>query len=265
MTAAEASAIKQRLIVALDLADPAKASTLATLLAPEVGMFKVGKQLFVNAGPNIVRTIHDLGGEVFLDLKFHDIPNTVAAAAVEAARLGVKLFNVHVSGGPEMMRQTAAAVEEVCEKESLRRPSVLGVTVLTSLDGSDLEALGIQGPVPAHVVRLARMAQEAGLAGVVCSAQEVPEIRRRLRRCLYAGHAGHPARGSAGRRSEAGHDSRATRCSPASTSSLWAGPSPAPTIRLRRPARWSPRWRGPWTETPGRSRSPVDVRRDHDH
>ena len=171
------TSIKQRLIVALDLADPAKARTLATLLAPEVGMFKVGKQLFVNAGPDIVRTIHDLGGEVFLDLKFHDIPNTVAAAAVEAARLGVKLFNVHVSGGPEMMRQTAAAVEEVCENDCLRRPSVLGVTVLTSLDDSDLEALGIQGGVPAHVVRLARMAQEAGLAGVVCSAQEVPEIR----------------------------------------------------------------------------------------
>jgi orotidine-5'-phosphate decarboxylase len=178
MTAAEASAIKQRLIVALDLADPAKATTLATLLAPEVGMFKVGKQLFVNAGPNIVRTIHDLGGEVFLDLKFHDIPNTVAAAAVEATRLGVKLFNVHISGGREMMRQTAAAVEEVCGKEGLRRPAVLGVTVLTSLDGSDLEALGIQGGVPAQVVRLAGVAQEAGLAGVVCSAQEVPEIRR---------------------------------------------------------------------------------------
>ena len=170
--------IKQRLIVALDLADPAKARTLATLLAPEVGMFKVGKQLFVNAGPNVVRMIHDLGGEVFLDLKFHDIPNTVAAAAVEATRLGVKLFNVHISGGREMMRQTAAAVEEVCEKEGLRRPSVLGVTVLTSLDGSDLEALGIRDGVPAQVVRLAGMAQEAGLAGVVCSAQEVPEIRR---------------------------------------------------------------------------------------
>ena len=173
-----ATDIKQRLIVALDLADPAKARTLATLLAPEVGMFKVGKQLFVNAGPNIVRTIHDLGGEVFLDLKFHDIPNTAAAAAVEAARLGVRLFNLHVSGGREMMRQTAAAVEEVCGKEGLRRPAVLGVTVLTSLDGSDLEALGIQGGVPAQVVRLAGMAREAGLAGVVCSAREVPEIRR---------------------------------------------------------------------------------------
>ncbi len=170
--------IKQRLIVALDLADPAKARTLATLLAPEVGMFKVGKQLFVNAGPNVVRMIHDLGGEVFLDLKFHDIPNTVAAAAVEATRLGVRLFNVHISGGREMMRQTAAAVAEVCGKEGLRRPSVLGVTVLTSLDGSDLEALGIRNGVPAQVVRLAGMAQEAGLAGVVCSAQEVPEIRR---------------------------------------------------------------------------------------
>ena len=173
-----ASGMRQRLIVALDLADPAGARTLATLLAPEVGMFKVGKQLFVNAGPDIVRMIHHLGGEVFLDLKFHDISNTVAAAAVEATRLGVKLFNVHASGGPEMMRQTAAAVEEVCGKEGLRRPSVLGVTVLTSLDGADLEALGIPGGVPAQVVRLAGMAQEAGLAGVVCSAQEVPEIRR---------------------------------------------------------------------------------------
>ena len=174
---AAASSVKQRLIVALDLADPARARTLATLLAPEVGMLKVGKQLFVNAGPDIVRMIHDLGGEVFLDLKFHDIPNTVAAATVEATRLGVKLFNVHASGGPEMMRQTAAAVEDVCAEEGLRRPSVLGVTVLTSLDDSDLDALGIGGGVAAQVVRLARMTQEAGLAGVVCSAQEVTEIR----------------------------------------------------------------------------------------
>ena len=176
MTAA-ASSVKQRLIVALDLADPEKARSLATLLAPEVGMLKVGKQLFVNAGPDIVRMIHDLGGEVFLDLKFHDIPNTVASAAVEAARLGVRLFNIHVSGGREMMRQTAAAVEEVCGNEGLRRPSVLGVTVLTSLDGPDLEALGMQGDVRTQVVRMAGMAQEAGLAGVVCSAQEAQEIR----------------------------------------------------------------------------------------
>ncbi len=176
MTAA--AAIRQRLIVALDLADPARARTLATLLAPEVGMFKVGKQLFVNAGPDVVRMIHDLGGEVFLDLKFHDIPDTVAAAAVEATRLGVRLFNVHASGGLEMMRQTAAAVEEVCGKEDLRRPSVLGVTVLTSLDEADLETLGIPGGVPAQVARLAGTAQEAGLAGVVCSAREVPDVRR---------------------------------------------------------------------------------------
>ncbi len=175
---AVASSAKQRLIVALDLADPARAKTLATVLAPEVGMLKVGKQLFTSAGPDIVRTIQDLGGEVFLDLKFHDISNTVAAAGVEAARLGVRLFNVHASGGPEMMRQTAAAVEEVCEKEGLRRPSVLGVTVLTSLDDSDLDAMGIQGGVSAQVLRLAGMVQEAGLAGVVCSAQEATDIRR---------------------------------------------------------------------------------------
>ena len=173
-----ASEVKQRLIVALDLADAARARTLATLLAPEVGMFKVGKQLFVNSGPDIVRMIHDLGGEVFLDLKFHDIPNTVAAAAVEATRLGVRLFNIHIFGYRDMMCQTAAAVEEVCENEGLRRPAVLGVTVLTSLNDSDLEALGIPEGVSAQVVRLARMAREAGLAGVVCSAREVPDIRR---------------------------------------------------------------------------------------
>ena len=177
MTDAE-NTVRQRLIVALDLADAGRAKALATGLAPEVGMFKVGKQLFVSAGPDVVRMIHGLGGEVFLDLKFHDIPNTVAAAAVEAARLGVKLFNVHASGGREMMRQTAAAVAETCGKEGLRRPSVLGVTVLTSLDGADLEAQGIRGDVPGQVVRLAEMTQEAGLAGVVCSAREVPDIRR---------------------------------------------------------------------------------------
>ncbi len=175
MTAAD---VRQRLIVALDLADPAKAKTLATRLAPEVGMFKVGKQLFLRAGPDIVRTIRGLGGEVFLDLKFHDIPNTVSAAAVEAAWLEVKLFNVHIAGGGAMMRQTAAAVADVCAKESLRRPSMLGVTVLTSLDGTDLEAQGIGGGVPAQVVRLARMARDSGLAGVVCSAREVRDIRR---------------------------------------------------------------------------------------
>ena len=174
-----ASSMKQRLIVALDLADLERAKELAAVLAPEVGLFKVGKQLFVNAGPDVVRTIHDLGGEVFLDLKFHDIPNTVAAAAVEAARLGVRLFNVHASGGREMMLETAKAVDEVAEKEGPRRPAVLGVTVLTSLDQADMETLGIRGGVAVQVVRLADMTREAGLAGVVCSAQEAPDIRRR--------------------------------------------------------------------------------------
>ena len=174
-----ASSMKQRLIVALDLADLERAKDLAAVLAPEVGLFKVGKQLFVKAGPDVVRMIHDLGGEVFLDLKFHDIPNTVAAAAVEAARLGVRLFNVHASGGREMMLETAKAVDEVAEKEGLRRPAVLGVTVLTSLDQADMEALGIRGGVAAQVTRLADMTREAGLAGVVCSAREAPDIRRR--------------------------------------------------------------------------------------
>jgi len=169
--------MKDRLIVALDVPDPIRAQELVELLATEVGLFKVGKQLFVNSGPTAVRMIHDRGGEVFLDLKFHDIPNTVAAASVEATRLGVRMFNLHAWGGFAMMRATATAVERVCCEESLRRPLILGVTVLTSLDQHDLEALGIGRTLEEQVARLARMAHEAGMSGVVCSAREVPQIR----------------------------------------------------------------------------------------
>lgn len=170
--------MKDRLIVALDVPDPVRAEQLVKLLAHEVGLFKVGKQLFVHSGPAIVRTIQESGGEVFLDLKFHDIPNTVAAAAVEATRLGVRMFNLHASGGFAMMRATASEVERVCREESLRPPWVLAVTVLTSLDQHDLDALGIRHSVEDQVIRLAGMAQQAGLAGVVCSAREAAQIRR---------------------------------------------------------------------------------------
>lgn len=169
--------MKERLIVALDLPDPARAEKLVKLLASEVGLFKVGKQLFVNSGPTTVRMIQDVGGEVFLDLKFHDIPNTVAAASVEATRLGVRMFNLHASGGSTMMHTTAAAVNRVCEEESLRQPWILAVTVLTSLDQQDLETLGVQQSLEQQVTRLACLAQDAGMSGVVCSAHEVPRIR----------------------------------------------------------------------------------------
>ena len=168
--------MKDRLIVALD-SDRATAEKHVELLASEVGMFKVGKQLFVSSGPSIVRRIHDMGGEVFLDLKFHDIPNTVAAASVEAARLGVRMFNLHASGGRAMMSTTAAAVTRACQQESLRQPWILAVTVLTSLDQADLESLGVQQTLEQQVIRLARLAKDSGMSGVVCSAHEVPPIR----------------------------------------------------------------------------------------
>jgi len=169
--------LRERLIVALDLDDLEKVKELIRLLAGEVGMFKVGKQLFTHAGPSVVKLIQESGGEVFLDLKFHDIPSTVAKAAVEAARLGAKMFNVHASGSLEMMRRTAKDVQRVCRQETLRRPIMLAVTVLTSLDKSDLKRVGISGGIADQVVRLAVLAEEAGMDGVVASPREVAQIR----------------------------------------------------------------------------------------
>src|ERR671922_305262 len=153
--------MRERLIVALDVDNIEHVKQLVRLLAPEVGMFKVGKQLFTCAGPQAVRVIQQIGGEVFLDLKFHDIPNTVAKAAVEATRLGVKMFNVHASGSLEMMRATVKEVRRICRQEKRRRPIILAVTVLTSLSKGDLEKVGVDGEVVYQVVRLALLAREA--------------------------------------------------------------------------------------------------------
>ena len=127
-------AAQTKLIVALDVPVRQQARELVALLKNEVGMFKVGSQLFTAAGPEFVREIVKSGVRVFLDLKFHDIPNTVAAAAVEATRLGVTLLNVHAAGGTEMMQRTADSVTDVAAREGLQRPSVIAVTVLTSSD-----------------------------------------------------------------------------------------------------------------------------------
>jgi orotidine-5'-phosphate decarboxylase len=140
-------------------------------------MFKIGKQLFTHAGPQAVRLIQELGGEIFLDLKFHDIPNTVAKAAIEATRMGVKMFNVHASGSLEMMRLTVKEVERVCRQEKRRKPIMLAVTVLTSLNQDDLKRVGVDGKVADQVVRLALLTKEAGMDGVVASPQEVGDIR----------------------------------------------------------------------------------------
>jgi orotidine-5'-phosphate decarboxylase len=169
--------MRDRLIVALDVDAMEQAKTLVEQLAGEVGMFKIGKQLFTHAGPQAVQLTKELGGEIFLDLKFHDIPNTVAKAAIEATRLGVKMFNVHASGSLEMMRTTVKEVERVCRREKVRRPIMLGVTVLTSLNQDDLQRLGVAHKVADQVVRLALLTKEAAMDGVVASPHEVADIR----------------------------------------------------------------------------------------
>jgi orotidine-5'-phosphate decarboxylase len=170
--------MRERLIAALDIDSLDQAQELVRMLAGEVGMFKIGKQLFTHAGPQAVRLIQELGGEIFLDLKFHDIPNTVAKAAIEATRLGVKMFNVHASGSLEMMRVTVKEVERVCRQERRRRPLMLAVTVLTSLNQEDLKRVGVDGKVADQVVRLALLTKEAGMDGVVASPHEVADIRK---------------------------------------------------------------------------------------
>src|SRR5438105_6713655 len=170
--------IRHRLIVALDVETFAEAERLVALLAKDVGVFKVGKQLFLHSGPEVVRMIHRYGVDVFLDLKFHDIPHTVARAGVEAARLGVRFFDLHASGSFEMMERTHAEVTRVCRREAIRRPKILAVTVLTSLGRSDLRRVGVAAEVEHQVVRLARLARKAGMDGVVTSPLEIARIRR---------------------------------------------------------------------------------------
>jgi orotidine-5'-phosphate decarboxylase len=171
-------AMRERLIVALDIDSLDQARELVRLLAADVGMFKIGKQLFTHAGPQAVRLIQELGGEIFLDLKFHDIPNTVAKAAIEATRMGVRMFNVHASGSLEMMRVTVKEVERVCRQEKRRKPIMLAVTVLTSLNQDDLKRVGVGGRVADQVVRLALLTKEAGMDGVVASPHEIGDIRQ---------------------------------------------------------------------------------------
>jgi orotidine-5'-phosphate decarboxylase len=145
-------------------------------------MFKVGHQLFTAYGPDIVRRIIGMGGRVFLDLKYHDIPNTVAKASAEAVKLGVSIFNVHSLGGLDMMKAAAAAAKEAAEKHGLPEPLVLAVTVLTSMDERSLrKELKITRSLQREVAHLARMAQRAGMHGVVASPQEIKMLRRAVR------------------------------------------------------------------------------------
>ncbi len=171
---------KDRIVVALDVETAAQALTLVEQLRGFVGMFKIGKQLFTAAGPNIVRQVVGQGEKVFLDLKFHDIPNTVAAAGIAAARLGVSIFNVHALGGSAMMRATVDAINDAAERENFIKPLILAVTILTSHDQVSLHEIGLERSIQEQVVRLATLAAAAGIHGVVASPQEILPLRQTI-------------------------------------------------------------------------------------
>jgi orotidine-5'-phosphate decarboxylase len=173
---------RDRLIIALDVETQEEARRLFHSLKDYAGMFKIGSQLFTAAGPSIVREIVDEGGRIFLDLKFHDIPNTVARAGVEAARLGVSIFNLHAAGGSEMMRRTVAEVKDAAARENFERPHIIAVTALTSADAEALSEVGFSASPEQHVQRLARLADDCGLDGVVASPLETQLVRQAVGR-----------------------------------------------------------------------------------
>jgi orotidine-5'-phosphate decarboxylase len=170
------------LLVALDVDTVAEARALADTLRGVVGGFKVGNRLFTSEGPALVADLASHGDRVFLDLKFHDIPNTVAGAVAAATRLGVWMVNVHASGGSTMMRAARVAANEEAARRSQPAPLVIAVTMLTSLDQQALTEIGLQASVADQVGRLAALAEAAGLDGVVASPQEIDIIRRRCGR-----------------------------------------------------------------------------------
>ncbi|WP_110668471.1 orotidine-5'-phosphate decarboxylase [Salinicola halophilus] len=167
-------AISTPLIIALDYADLPSALTMADALDPRRCRVKVGKELFTRVGPAAIDALHDRGFEVFLDLKFHDIPNTAAGAVEAAADRGVWMTNVHAGGGRRMMEACAKRMSE-----ARYRTHLIAVTVLTSLSDEELDEIGVEGSAAAQVERLAMLAQQSGMHGVVCSAQESARLRDR--------------------------------------------------------------------------------------
>lgn len=169
-----------KLICALDVETAEEARIIIDELGDAVGAFKIGLQLFTAAGASFVREAVANGARIFLDLKFHDIPNTVARASVEAARTGVWMFNLHAVGGGEMMKKTVDVVRETCAKEKLEQPKIIAVTVLTSSNAATLRETGIEANVNLQVVNLARLSQKCGLDGVVASPLEIGAIRETI-------------------------------------------------------------------------------------
>jgi orotidine-5'-phosphate decarboxylase len=168
------------IIAALDVPTAEEALKLAKEIAPVVGAFKIGSQLFTSAGPDIVKKIRALGASVFLDLKFHDIPNTVAKAVAAAVRLDVQMLTIHTSGGFEMMQTAEKSAQETARKLNLPAPLVLGVTVLTSFNSDTLAEVGCAANVGGQVERLAALAVKSGLRGLVCSPLEIADLREFL-------------------------------------------------------------------------------------
>lgn len=166
---------RERLVVALDVSSAAEARKIVAAVGDSAATYKVGKQLFTAEGPALIHDLVASGRKVFLDLKFHDIPNTVAGAVSEAAKLNISMLTVHAAGGTKMLK---AAVDAASQSAS--RPLVLAVTVLTSLNDADLQEQGITDGVQAHVLRLAGLALQAGCGGIVASAQEAAHLRQTL-------------------------------------------------------------------------------------
>jgi orotidine-5'-phosphate decarboxylase len=172
--------MRNPIIVALDVPTAEAALKLVEQLGPVSGGFKVGSELFTSAGPDMVRRIRSLGAPVFLDLKFHDIPNTVAKAVAAAVQLDVQMLTVHASGGMEMLKAAEQVAQESAWQLGHTPPLVLAVTVLTSLDSTALSQIGLDPNVSRQVRRLANMANQAGLRGMVCSPREAAELRQML-------------------------------------------------------------------------------------
>lgn len=176
---ARLESLAEKIIIALDVAEREKALSLVKELC-EVRWFKIGLELFTACGPTLIETIRGLGHQIFLDLKLHDIPNTVAGAVRAAVRHGVSMLTLHASGGREMMLKAREAASEEAARLGTLQPKIIGVTVLTSLNDEDLKTLGWSENVSSQVLRLGLLARESGLDGSVCSAREVSFLRERL-------------------------------------------------------------------------------------
>ena len=169
---------KDRIIFALDVEHFSEAQQWVNLLKDQIGVFKVGKQLFTHAGPKVIDMIRKRNQNIFLDLKFHDIPTTVAKAGAEATKLNVSIFDLHALGGFDMMRKTVEASKTTAKELGIPKPLILAITILTSMDEDSLKEVGIRGPILDEVGQLALLAMKAGVDGVVASPQEIGVIRK---------------------------------------------------------------------------------------